>query len=208
MSAGRYSYKYEERSMKKYVGEAVGTGVLTMVVALAHGGTFPVSVPVLAALTLGLFVYSIGHLSGAHINPAVTIGAWSIGKISSDDATKYVIAQFIGAGVALLVVGSLVTAATLTVRSDLTTGLAEMIGTALFTFGIASVVYGKTPAVMSGLVIGGSLLLGIAVAALFGSNGVLNPAVALGIGSFNVMYVLGSVLGSVLGMQLYKRLAV
>jgi glycerol uptake facilitator-like aquaporin len=194
--------------MNKYVGEAVGTGVLTMVVALALAGTFPVPVPVLAALTLGLFVYSLGHLSGTHINPAVTIGAWSIGKVSTDDALKYVIAQFIGAGAALLVVGSLVTAATPPLKADLAIGLAEMIGTALFTFGIASVVYGKTPAVMSGMVVGGSLLLGIAVAALLGSNGVLNPAVALGIGSFNVMYVLGPILGSVLGMQLYKRLAV
>ncbi len=194
--------------MNKYIGEAVGTGVLTMVVALALAGTFAVPVPVLAALTLGLFVYSLGHLSGTHINPAVTIGAWSIGKVSTDDAIKYVIAQFIGAGAALLIVGSLVTAATLTVKGDLTIGLAEMIGTALFTFGIASVVYGKTPAVMSGMVVGGSLLLGIAVTALLGSNGVLNPAVALGIGSFNVMYVLGPILGSVLGMQLYKRLAV
>ncbi len=194
--------------MNKYVGEAVGTGVLTMVVALALAGTFAVPVAVLAALTLGLFVYSLGHLSGTHINPAVTIGAWSIGKISTDDAIKYVIAQFIGVGAALLVVGSLVTAATLTAKADLATGLAEMIGTALFTFGIASVVYGKTPAVMSGMVVGGSLLLGIAVAALLGSNGVLNPAVALGIGSFNVMYVLGPILGSVLGMQIYKRLAV
>lgn len=194
--------------MNKYVGEAVGTGVLTMVVALALAGTFPVPVPVLAALTLGLFVYSLGHLSGTHINPAVTIGAWSIGKISTDDAIKYVIAQFIGAGAALLVVGSLVTVATPPLKADLAIGLAEMIGAALFTFGIASVVYGKTPAVMSGMVVGGSLLLGISVAALIGSNGVLNPAVALGIGSFNVMYVLGPILGSVLGMQLYKRLAV
>ncbi len=194
--------------MNKYVGEAVGTGVLTMVVALALAGTFAVPVAVLAALTLGLFVYSLGHLSGTHINPAVTIGAWSIGKVSTDDAIKYVIAQFIGAGAALLLVSSLITAATLSVKADLATGLAEMIGTALFTFGIASVVYGKTPAVMSGLVVGGSLLLGIAVASLAGSNGVLNPAVALGIGSFNVMYVVGPVLGSVLGMQIYKRLAV
>lgn len=194
--------------MNKYVGEAVGTGVLTMVVALALAGTFAVPVAVLAALTLGLFVYSLGHLSGTHINPAVTIGAWSIGKVSTDDAIKYVIAQFIGAGAALLLVSSLITAATLSVKADLATGLAEMIGTALFTFGIASIVYGKTPAVMSGMVVGGSLLLGIAVASLAGSNGVLNPAVALGIGSFNVMYVVGPVLGSVLGMQIYKRLAV
>ncbi len=195
--------------MKKYIGEAVGTGVLTLVVAVALAGSFPVSVPVLAALTLGLFVYSMGHLSGTHINPAVTLGAWSIGKVSTDDMIKYVIAQCIGAIVALMAVASLVaTPADLVVRDGFGTGLAELIGTALFTFGIASVVYGKTPAVMSGVVVGGSLLLGIAVAALLGSNGVLNPAVALGIGSFNVMYVLGPIFGSVLGMQLYKRLAV
>ena len=195
--------------MKKYVGEAVGTGVLTMVVALALAGTFAVSVPVLAALTLGLFVYSMGHLSGTHINPAVTVGAWSIGKISTDDMIKYVIAQTIGAGAALLLVQALIAeTADLVVADGLMIGVAEMIGTALFTFGIASVVFGKTPAVMSGAVIGGSLLLGIAVAALIGSNGVLNPAVALGIGSFNIMYVLGPILGSVLGMNVYKRLAV
>jgi glycerol uptake facilitator-like aquaporin len=196
-------------SMNKYVGEAVGTGVLTMVVALALAGTFAVPVAVLAALTLGLFVYTLGHLSGAHINPAVTVGAWSIGKVTTDDMIKYVIAQAIGAGAALLLVQTMVAdPADLIVGSGLGVGLAELIGTAVFTFGIASVVFGKAPAVMSGLVIGGSLLLGIAVAALLGSNGVLNPAVALGIGSFNIMYVLGPILGSVLGMQVYKRLAV
>ncbi|MCU0678301.1 MAG: aquaporin [Candidatus Pacebacteria bacterium] len=194
--------------MKKYVGEAVGTLVLTLVVALALVGTFVVPVPVLAALTLGLFVYSLGHLSGAHINPAVTVGAWSIGKVTTDDLIKYIIAQCIGAGAALLIVQSMVSeTADLIVTSGLEVGLAELIGTAIFTFGIASVVFGKTPAVMSGMVIGGSLLLGIATAALLGSNGVLNPAVALGIGSFNIMYVLGPILGSVLGMQVYKRLA-
>lgn len=195
--------------MKKYIGEAVGTMVLTMVVALALAGTFPVSVPVLAALTLGLFVYSMGHVSGVHINPAVTVGLWSVGSMSTDDMIKYVIAQCIGAGTAMLVVAALVTKTVDIVAADgLGIGLAEMIGTAIFTFGVAAVVYGKTPLGFSGVVVGGSLLLGIAIATLLGSNGVLNPAVALGIGSFNIMYVLGPILGSVLGMQVYKRLAV
>ncbi len=195
--------------MNKYVGEALGTMVLTMVVALALAGTFVVPVPVLAALTLGLFVYSLGHLSGTHINPAVTVGAWSIGKISTDDMIKYLLAQFAGVVAAYMVVKSVTDQVVELVVSDaLGVGLAEMCGTAIFTFGIASVVYGKTPAVMSGVVVGGSLLLGIAIAVMMGSNGVLNPAVALGISSFNMMYVLGPVLGSVLGMNLYKRLAV
>ena len=194
--------------MKKYVAEGLGTFVLTLVVALSLAEVFPVSVPVLAALTLGLFVYTLGHVSGVHINPAVTVGLWSLGKIANDAAIKYILAQFVGAGAALMVVGSILPEMrVLTVDADLLTGLAELIGTAVFTFGVAAVVFGKTPGSMSGLVVGGSLLLGIALAALLGSNGVINPAVALGIGSFNVMYVLGPILGSLLGMQLSKRRA-
>lgn len=192
--------------MKKYAAEALGTGVLTLVVGLSVVGTFPVPTPVLAALTLGLFVYSIGHLSGTHINPAVTIGAWSICKIKTNDALGYLAAQFAGAAVAMLVFTQLAVLPTLSVESSTTVLVAETLGTFLFTFGIASVVYGRAPSKFSGLVVGGSLLLGIAVAALLGSNGILNPAVAFGVGSLNLMYVLGPVMGSVLGMQAYKHL--
>lgn len=193
--------------MKKYIAEAFGTGVLALTVALSLSGSFVIATPVLAALVLGLFVYSVGHVSGTHINPAVTMGLWSIGKITMIDAVKYVGAQFIGAAVALILLSLfMVEVAPLVVLSDLRVGLAEVFGTMLFTFGIASVVFGRTPGVASGLVIGGSLLLGIAVAALLGSNGVLNPAVALTIGSFGVMYVVAPIIGSVLGMQLYAWL--
>ena len=152
-------------------------------------------------------MYSIGNISGAHINPAVTIGAWSIGKIKSSDALFYIIAQFIGAGLVLLVSQKGLNSAPILAAADSSRVLlAEAIGAALFTFGIASVIYGKAQGAASGFVIGGSLLLGIALAAFFGSNAVLNPAVALGIGSFGSMYVLGPVIGSVIGMNVYKYL--
>ncbi len=194
--------------MKKYVVEALGAGMLSLVVGLAVAGSSAVFTPLLAALTLALFVYSIGHVSGAHINPAVTAGLWSIGKIKSEEALKYMLAQFIGAGVALVALGSLVgEGLKMSGANDVSVLAAELVGTAIFTFGIASVVFGKAPSVMSGLVIGWSLLLGIMVSAMLGASGVLNPAVALALGTFNVSYILGPVLGSVLGMQLYKRLA-
>lgn len=193
--------------MKKYIAEALGTGTLALVVGLSLTGTFPVSTPVLAALTLGLFVYSVGHISGTHINPAVTLGVWSIGKINSTEASKYLIAQLLGAGAALLVLQNVAPLdVPLVISADVATGLAEMVGAFLFTFGIASVVYGRAASTMSGIVVGGSLLLGITVAVLMGSNGVLNPAVALGISSFGVMYILGPIIGAVLGMQVYKYL--
>jgi glycerol uptake facilitator-like aquaporin len=192
--------------MKKYLAEALGTATLTLVVGLSLAGNFPVSTPVLAALTLGLFVYSIGNISGTHINPAVTVGLWSIGKISRLEAFRYIGAQFTGAAAALGLMSMMVTLPVLTINNSLTTGIAEMIGVFFFTFGIASVVYGRTPSSLSGVVVGGSLLLGIAIAATLGTNGVLNPAVALGIGSFGVMYVLGPVIGAVLGMKAYQYL--
>ena len=192
--------------VKKYLVEALGTFALTLVVALSIVVKFPVATPILAALTLGLFVYSVGHISGAHINPAVTIGLWSIKKIKTNEVLFYMVAQFVGAGIAMMIVSYTVGLATLTVSNSLLIGFAEALGTFFFTFGITSVVYGKAHSVMSGIVIGGSLLLGIAMAAMFGSNGVLNPAVAFGIGSFGWMYVLGPVVGSIAGMQAYKYL--
>ena len=194
--------------MKKYIAEALGTFGLALVVALSLVGKFPVPTPVLAALTLGLFVYSVGHISGTHINPAVTLGLWSIKKINTQHAMGYIVAQFIGAGLAMALLTSTVGMPTLEVSNSLMVGVAEALGTFFFTFGIASVVYGKAPSILSGMVVGGSLLLGITIAALLGSNGVLNPAVALGIGSFGSMYVLGPIIGSVLGMQLYKYLQI
>ena len=195
-------------TLKKYGAEFVGTFALTLIVGLSVGGMFPVSTPVLAALTLGLFVYSVGHISGTHINPAVTIGAWSIGKIRSREAVRYIVAQVLGAGLAWIKLGFLMTSeVSLAVSSTMTVGFAEFVGTFFFTFGIASVVYGRTPGQFSGVVVGGSLLLGVAFAALIGSNGILNPAVAFGIGSFNFMYLFGPIFGSIVGMNVYKYLS-
>ena len=87
------------------------------------------------------------------------------------------------------------------------TAIAECVGTLFFAFGVASVIYGKSPSELSGVVAGGSLILGITIAALLGSYGILNPALAFGVGTFNLVYVFAPIVGSVLGMQAYKYLA-
>lgn len=193
--------------MKKYIVEALGAGTLTLVVGLSLSAGFPVSTPVLAGLVLGLFVYTVGSISGSHINPAVTIGVWSLKKISGRDAISYIVAQVIGAGVAMFVVSNTVGLSELSVSTSGMVLSAEILGTFFFAFGIAAVVLEKVSSQMSGLVIGGSLLLGITIAATLGSNGVVNPAVAWGIGSFNLYYILGPIIGSLLGMQAYKYLS-
>lgn len=191
---------------QKYLAEYIGTLTLTLVVILSLAGSFPVPTPILAGITLALFVYSVGHISGTHINPAVTIGLWSIKKIKTNDALSYVISQVCGAVTALLLAMIMDKTYSITASNNIMVGVAEMAGTILFTFGIASVVFGKVSNAVSGVMIGTSLFMGISIAVLMGSNGVLNPAVALGIRSFSLMYLLGPIVGSIIGMRLYATL--
>ena len=195
-----------EASFKKYLAEMVGTFCLSFAVALSLSGIFPMPTPVIAGLALGLFVYTIGPISGAHLNPAVTIGVWSIGKVLRRDAVFYIIAQSIGGTLAYFLSRALVIPARVPVVNSVWVGIAELIGTFFFAFGIAAVIHGKAPLMMSGSIIGGSLILGISLAAPL-SNGVLNPAVAVGIGSFSLLYVVSPIIGAVLGMQIYTWLA-
>jgi len=88
----------------KRLCELLGTATLILVGcgAIAVGGfvpAFPVGIlPV--ALAFGLAVmamaYAIGPVSGCHINPAVTAAMWAAGRISSEEAIGYVVAQLIG----------------------------------------------------------------------------------------------------------------
>lgn len=191
--------------MKKYIVEGLGTFSLALVVGLA-GVKMPAMVPALAALVVGLFVYATGHVSGAHFNPAVTVGAWSIRKISPTVAVSYIVSQFIGASIALLLVSQLVESSAVVIGESTMIGFAELLGTFFLTFGIASVIYGKTPSAASGLVIGAALFLGVTFSTFLGASGILNPALAFSLHSFGLMYVLGPIIGGILGMQAYKHL--
>jgi len=190
----------------KYLAECLGTFGLALLVTLAVAGNFVIPVPLLAGLTLALFVYSIGHISGCHINPAVTLGLLSIKMISKYEAARYILAQFVGAILAIIVSGMLGVATPSVVGIILPVLIAEALGTAFFTFGIAAVAYGRIEKSISGLVVGGSLVLGVALAALAGSAGVLNPAVALSLNLITPSYILGPILGSLLGFKLYSWL--
>lgn len=194
--------------MNKYLAELFGTFTLVLIVTLSISGKFPVPTPILAAMVLGTFVYTIGAISGAQINPAVTIGVWSIKKITTKDALFYIISQFAGALVALFVAAAIVGARpTQMPATTWVMGLGELIGTMLLTFGVASVVFGKTDKLLSGVVVGASLFIGIAAAGVMGSAGVLNPAVSLSVGLFNPFYIAGQVIGGILGFRVYTFLS-
>lgn len=195
---------------KKYVAEFIGTFALSFMVLLAvsFAGSLPIAVPLIAALTLGLFVYSIGPVSGCHINPSVTLAQLAVKKITVKDAVSYIIAQFAGALVAMYAVKMLVVVSPATASAFAgKVFIAEMLGAFFFNFGIASVVYGKAKEQMSGLVVGGSLLLGVLAASLSGAAGILNPAVALALSSATTVYVFAPIVGAVIGFWVYRFVA-
>ena len=188
--------------------ELFGTFGLSLAVLISiNSPGFPVGTPVVAGLTLGLFVYTIGPISGCHINPAVTLGLAAIRKVEWQTAVTYIVAQLLGATLAIGI-GSIIYSApqTLAWADTAGAGAAEALGALIFLFGIASVVLGRVPQAMSGIVIGGSLTLGILWAAQT-SNGVLNPAVAFSLGSLSLAYVWGPIVGGAVGAILASGLA-
>jgi aquaporin Z len=191
--------------MRKYIAEIIGTFILTFAVILSLTEGAPLATPVTAGLALGAGVYMFGGLSGAHFNPAITLGVLAIRKISTKDAILYISSQLIGAAAASELARRIVTMPVLAVAENNLVMAMELIGAFVFSLGVAAVVNGKVSQGASGLTVGGSLLLGIVIAAA-SSNGVLNPAVAIGIGSFSYSYLLGPVVGATLGMALYKNL--
>lgn len=185
----------------------VGTLALTLAVGLSLTGKLAITTPLMAGLTLGLFVYILGGVSGGHFNPAVTFGAWVVKKIPTLEAAFYILSQLIGAGLGLLLIRDLITpvALPLGVTTPVAAMFGELLGAFFFTFGVASVVFKKVPHAMSGLVVGASLFLGISFAEPI-ANGILNPAVALGIGSFTWPYIVGPLVGGALGMLSFSKL--
>src|SRR6201982_2718939 len=90
--------------MKKYTAELVGTFVLVFggvgSAVLAGGKIGYLGVSFAFGLSLLAMVYTIGPISGCHINPAVTVGLLLSGKFESKHVAGYIVAQIVGAIVA------------------------------------------------------------------------------------------------------------
>jgi len=168
--------------MKKYLAELIGTFALVLVGASAvsllnlNGPSLVglVGVALAHGLTVTTMVYALGHVSGIHINPAVTVAMTITGKITAKDAAGYIVAQLIGAALAGFMLKALFTSGNLsgylgsTLLNDnlrITPGLGllcETVGTFLFfivIFGAA--VDGRTAGNLAGLAIGLSLAVNI-----------------------------------------------
>jgi aquaporin Z len=91
-------------NMKKNVAEFIGTfwlvlggcGSAVLAAGFPEVGIGLVGVSLAFGLTVLTIAYSLGHISGAHLNPAVTIGLWAGGRISAKEVLPYVLSQILG----------------------------------------------------------------------------------------------------------------
>ncbi len=103
--------------MKRYVAEIFGTfwlvfggcGSAVLAAGVVPGGIGLLGVSFAFGLTVLTMAYAVGHISGGHFNPAVSLGLWAGGRFATKDLIPYMIAQVIGgvlAGGALYVIAS------------------------------------------------------------------------------------------------------
>ncbi len=216
-------------SIRKYLAEFIGTLVLVLfacgTAAVTGCSTEIANVAyLLTALAFGLVIvamaYSIGNISGCHINPAVSIAMLVSGKLSWKDFIGYIVAQFAGAiaGAALLMafVGkdSTLGANGLYNESIISSLLIEVILTFVFVLAILGVTSKESNSSVSGIVIGLTLTL-VHIFGIHFTGTSVNPARSFGPALFvggdalaNVwVFLVAPLVGGVLAALVYKFLA-
>ena len=91
--------------MKKYAAEFFGTfwlvlggcGSAVLAAAFPELGIGLVGVSIAFGLTVLTMAYAIGHISGCHLNPAVSVGLWAGGRFPADQLLPYIVCQVLGA---------------------------------------------------------------------------------------------------------------
>src|ERR1700744_6105275 len=224
---------------KKYAAELIGTFWLTFAgcgsAVIAAGfpqvGIGLLGVSLAFGLTVVTMAYAIGHISGCHLNPAVTIGLTAGGRFPAGQVIPYVIAQIIGA---IAAAGLLYLIASGAPGFDLAKGFAtngygehspghyslvsalctEVVMTMMFLFIIMGSTHGKAPAGFAPLAIGLGLTL-IHLVSIPVTNTSVNPARSTGPALFAGGWALGQLwlfwvaplLGGALGGYLYRWLS-
>lgn len=192
------------------VAEFVGAALLTL--GILSAGKSGVGFSIFIAATVGVIfagaILFMNNQSEGHYNPAVTLGLWTARKITTLNAVVYIAAQFLGAYVASLLyvyMGGQQLQNVAGKSFEWRVFVAEMVGTLVLSLGIAAAVYrgarGRRWATIAGL----ALFAGVVVAAI-GSNGIVNPAIALGVKSWSKAYVIAPLVGGILGVNLYSLL--
>lgn len=198
-----------QKELRLIVAEFLGTAMLAssiLIVGNMFGtGTGPWYTALSAGAMLMLIVGVFGRISGAHVNPAVTISLWTLKKIDSVKAMLYIGAQFMGGASALTFYNYVTSERIVSTGAESLEWpifVAEAVGAAVFGMGIIAVLSQKLDGLHKAFVIGGSFTTGALVSSL-ASEGFINPAVALGNNVWDKTVVIAPIIGMVIGMNLY-----
>lgn len=222
--------------MKKNLAEFFGTFWLVMggcgSAVLAAGfpdiGIGLLGVSLAFGLTVLTIAYSLGHISGAHLNPAVTIGLWVGGRVESKTVIPYIISQILGAVAAAAVLYVIVTGNGSSIGNFAANGygehspgnysmLAAIVTEFVMTFMFLIVILGatdeKAPKGFAGIAIGLALTL-IHLISIPVTNTSVNPArsisQAIFVGDWAIpqlwLFILIPVIGAAAAGLVYKYL--
>jgi MIP family channel proteins len=211
------------KDIKAFVAEFIGTFALVFAASVsvwvAKANPAYTAGPVVPALAQGFAIvfaaYSIGHVSGAHLNPAVTVAVAIAGGIKWVKAGIYIVVQIVAAIAAALILNALLLPANgvaaaasfggFSFNTNATTAIGALFIEAIVTFFLAFVVcmgavYGKAGN-MAGLAIGLTLAgciagVGIITDASLNPARSIGPAIAAGNFTYIWIYILGPVMGA------------
>jgi len=206
--------------------EFVGTFLFAGVIVAGQGQ------PIFVLFGLAGIVLLVGAVSGAHVNPAITIGALVTRRIGWLRALGYILFQLAGAAVAYFALTAFLggaaaanpatgqSAPALFKAADIAllngkewfVFFSELIGTAILGFAIANTLREKTDrvaaALTAGLGIFVALMFAVSTASYVGATGIINPAVAVSLQAYAnpwayAIYALAPVIGAVFGFVVY-----
>jgi aquaporin Z len=222
--------------MKKYVAESLGTfwlvlggcGSAVLAAAFPDVGIGLLGVSLAFGLTVLTMAFAIGHISGCHLNPAVSIGLWAGGRFPANQLLPYIVAQVLGG---LIAGGVLFVIASGQAGFDVAAGFAsngygdhspggytllsalvtEVVMTMMFLLVILGATDARAPAGMAPIAIGLCLTL-IHLISIPVTNTSVNPArstaVALYVGDWAVaqlwLFWLAPVAGAIIGAMVYR----
>ncbi|CDU11708.1 aquaporin Z [Vibrio coralliirubri] len=223
--------------MNRYIAEMFGTfwlvlggcGSAVLAAAFPDVGIGLLGVSLAFGLTVLTMAFAIGHISGCHLNPAVTIGLWSGGRFDAKDVAPYIIAQVIGgiiAGGVLFVIASGQAGFDAAASGFASNGygehspggysltaalVCEVVMTMVFLFVIMGATDSKAPAGFAPIAIGLCLTL-IHLISIPVTNTSVNPArstgVAVFVGDWAVsqlwLFWVAPIIGAVVGAMIYK----
>ncbi len=195
------------------VAEFLGTGILTLVFLSVQRSSIgvPYFIAIAAGAAVAVATFYFANISGAQLNPAVTIALMSARRLSVLIGAVTVIAQMLGGWAAYGIYHYFVSSTLNSIGGHFSARvlLAEAVGALIIGLAYGAAYYRRLEGTNRALLVGGSYTLAIIVAAAVGI-GIVNPAVAVGVRAFAFAgsmgwgtYLLGPILGAVIGLNLY-----